>query len=63
MKQGSGACVSTRLNVRRFEQMVVGQIRSKVLTEGNIRALANVVDVQMDGVPREQQKRLETIGG
>ena len=32
-----------------------------VLTEGNIRALVKVVDEQMDGVAREQRKRLETI--
>ena len=38
------------------------QIRSNVLTDGNIRALVKVVDEQMDGVaPREQRKRLETI--
>ena len=41
--------------------MVVGKIRSNVLTEGNIRALVKVVDEQMDGVAREQRKRLETI--
>ena len=41
--------------------MVVGKIRSNVLTEDNIRALVKVVDEQMDGVAREQRKRLETI--
>ena len=41
--------------------MVVGKIRSNVLTDGNIRALVKVVDEQMDGVAREQRKRLETI--
>ena len=55
------ACDSPRLNARRFEEMVVGKIRSNVLTDGNIRALVKVVDEQMDGVAREQRKRLETI--
>ena len=61
MKRGKDACDSPRLNARRFEELVVGKIRSNVLTEGNIRALVKVVDEQMDGVAREQRKRLETI--
>ena len=61
MKRGKDACVTPRLNARRFEELVIGKIRSNVLTEGNIRALVKVVDEQMDGVAREQRKRLETI--
>ena len=61
MKRGKDACDSPRLNARRFEELVIGKIRSNVLTEGNIRALVKVVDEQMDGVAREQRKRLETI--
>ena len=61
MKRGKDACDTPRLNARRFEEMVVGKIRSNVLTDSNIRALAKVVDEQMDGVAREQSKRLETI--
>ena len=61
MKRGKDACNTPRLNARRFEEMVVGKIRSNVLTEGNIRALVKVVDEQMDGVAREQRKRLDTI--
>ena len=61
MKRGKDACDTPRLNARRFEEMVVGKIRSNVLTEGNIRALVKVVDEQMDGVAREQRKRLETL--
>ena len=55
------ACKTPRLNARRFEEMVVGKIRSNVLTDGNIRALVKVVDERMDGVAAEQRKRLETI--
>ena len=61
MKRGKDACATPRLNARRFEEMVVGKIRSNVLTDGDIRALVKVVDEQMDGVAREQRKRLETI--
>ena len=50
MKRGQDACDTPRLNARRFEEMVVGKIRSNVLTDGNIRALVKVVDEQMDGV-------------
>ncbi len=61
MKRGSGACDSPRLNARRFEELVVGKIRSNILTESSIRALVKVVDEEMDGVASEQRKRLETI--
>ena len=61
MKRGKDACKTPRLNARRFEEMVVGKIRSNVLTDGNIRALVKVVDEQMDGVAQEQRTKLETI--
>ena len=61
MKRGKDACDTPRLNARRFEEIVVGKIRSNVLTEGNIRALVKVVDEQVASVAREQRKRLETI--
>ena len=61
MKRGKDACKTPRLNARRFKEMVVGKIRSNVLTDGNIRALVKVVDEQMDGVAQEQRTKLETI--
>ena len=61
MKHGKDACNTPRLNARRFEELVVGKIRSNVLTDSNIRALLKVVDEQMDSVSREQRERLETI--
>ena len=61
MKRGKDACKTPRLNARRFEEMVVGKIRSNVLTDGNIRALVKGVDEQMDGVAQEQRTKLETI--
>ena len=61
MKRGSGACDAPRLNARRFEEKVVGKIRSNILTEGNIRDLVKVVDEEMDGIAREQRKRLKTV--
>ena len=61
MKHGKDACETPRLNARRFEELVVGKIRSDVLTDSNIRALVKVVDEQMDSVVAEQRKRLETI--
>ena len=47
MKRRSGTCDSPRLNIRRFEEPVVGQIRPNILTGGNIRELAKVVDQEM----------------
>ena len=61
IKRGSGACNSPRLNARRFEELVVGKIRSNILTEGNITELVKVVDEEMDGVAAEQRKRLEAV--
>ncbi len=61
MKHGKDACDSPRINARWFEEMIVGKIRSNILTDSNIRALVKVVDEQMDGVASEQRKRLETI--
>ena len=61
MKHGKDACETPRLNARSFEELVVGKIRSNVLTDSNIRALVKVVDEQMDSVVAEQRKRLETI--
>ena len=43
--------------------MVIGQIRSNVLTESNIRDLVSLVDEEMDSVAREQHQRLEPING
>ena len=60
MKQGSGACDAPRLNARKFEGMIVEQIRENILTESNIRDLVRLVDEEMDGVAREQRERLET---
>ena len=60
MKRGSGACDCPRLNARKFEEMVVGKIRENVLTESNIRELVKLVDEEMDGIAREQRRRLET---
>ena len=63
MKHGKGACETPRLNARRFEEMVVGKIRSNVLTESNIRDLVKLLDEEMDGVARDQRERLESIDG
>ncbi len=61
MKRGRVACDAPRLNARRFEELVLERIRSNVLTEGIVPALVEVVEEEMDGVGREQRKRLQTI--
>ena len=61
IKMGSGSCDTPRLNARRFEELVVGKIRSNILTESNIRDLVQTVDEEMDGVAAEQRERLEVI--
>ncbi len=61
VKRAPGSCDSPRVDARQFEGLVVGLIRSNILTEGNIRSLVNVVDEQMDDVAGDERKRLETI--
>ena len=39
----------------------MGKIRENILTESSIRVLVRLVDEEMDGVAREQRRRLETI--
>ena len=61
MKRGSGGCDTPRLNARRFEELIVGRIRSSSLTEGITADLTKAFAQELDGVIREQRGRLETI--
>ena len=61
IKRGSGGCDAPRLNARRFEELIVGRIRSSLLTAGIIGDLTKVVAKELDGLVREQRRRLETI--
>ena len=61
MKRGSGTCSAPRLNSKRFEGLIVDQIRENIVTEGNIRDLVSLVNEEMDGVAGEQRQSLETI--
>ncbi len=61
MKRGKGSCKTPRLNSKRFERLIVDEIRENILTEGNIRDLVKLVDEEMDGVAHEQRKKLESI--
>ena len=61
MKRGSGGCDTPRLNARRFEELIVGRIRSSILTEDMMADLTKVFAQELDGVIREQRVKLETI--
>ena len=61
IKRGKGSCRTPRLNSKRFERLIVDEIRGNILTEGNIRDLVKLVDEEMDGVAHEQRKKLESI--
>ena len=62
-KSGKGTCETPRLNAKKFEKIIVNEIRENVLTESNIRDLVKLLDEEMDGVVREQRERLESIDG
>ena len=61
LMQGRAACNTPRLNSKHFEGLIVDNIRDNILTESNIRDLVKIVDEEMDGVAREQRKRLKVI--
>ncbi len=61
LTRGKEACATPRLNARRFEETIIGQIREHILTESNIRDLVRMLNEEMDGVAREQRQRLDTI--
>ena len=61
LKRGKGTCETPRLNAKKFEKIIVDEIRANILTESNIRDLVKLLDEEMDGVASEQRQRLETI--
>ena len=61
LKKGRGTCKTPRLNARRFEGLIIDNIRENILTESNIRDLVKIVDEELDGMAREQRKRLKVI--
>ena len=61
IKRGSGGCDTPRLNARRFEEVIVRSIRSSILTQGIIGDLPKIIAKELDGLVREQRRRMETI--
>ena len=61
LKRGKGSCKTPRLNARKIEDLIVGEIKENILTESNIRELVKLLDEEMDGVAREQRERLESL--
>ncbi len=61
IKKGSETCRSPRLAAKQFEQLIIDQLRTHILTESNIRALVKLLDEEMDGVAHEQRRTLETV--
>ena len=63
LKRGKGTCKTPRLNAKKFEKIIVDELRANILTESNIRDLVKIVDEEMDGVAGEQRHMLESIDG
>ena len=61
IKRGKGACETPRLNARRFEQMIVGRIRSSILARDDNDDTTSVVVKELDRLIQEQRGRIETI--
>ena len=63
LKRGKGTCKTPRLNAKKFEKIIVDELRANILTESNIRNLVKVLDEEMDEVASEQRQTLESIYG
>ena len=61
IKRGSGTCDSPRLNARRFEQVIVGRIRSSILAKDGDDDMTTVVIKELDRLVQEQRGRMEII--
>ena len=61
LKQGQGACDTPRLNAKRFERMIIEQIRENILAESNIRDLVKLVNEELDSVIKEQREKVEAV--
>ena len=61
LKRGRGTCRTPRLNSKRFERLIVDQLRENILTESNIRKLVRMLDEEMDGEAREHRRKLESV--
>ena len=61
IKRGSGSCDSPRLNARRFEQLIVDGIRSRILAKNSNGDMTTVVVNELDRLVQEQQGRFEII--
>ncbi len=60
LKKGSGTCETPRLNSQWFEQLIIDQLRTNVLTEQNIRHLVIMLDEEMDGEAHSLRQTLQT---
>ncbi|MYK35128.1 MAG: recombinase family protein, partial [Chloroflexi bacterium] len=59
LNRGKGTCETPRLSAKRFERLIVEQIREHILTESNMRDLVRMVNEEMDSVIAGERERLE----
>ena len=59
LNRGKGTCQTPRLNAKRFEQLILDQIREHILTESNVRDLVRSVNEEMDSVIKGERERVE----
>ena len=61
IKRGSGSCDPPRLNARRFEQLIIDGIRSRIFAKNSNGDMTTIVVNELDRLVQEQQGRLEII--
>jgi uncharacterized protein YoxC len=61
LKRGAGTCSAKYLNAQKFEEVVIDNIKKRVLTEENLHKLVNMVNEEMDSCTSDYKKQIETI--
>ncbi len=63
LKRGTGTCDAPYFNASRLEEMVVGKIKERILTEENLRELVRIVNEEMDSAGHDYRQRLKVVEG
>ena len=61
LSKGAGSCDAAYLNKRKFEDLILGKIKERILTEENLRELVRLVNEEMDAFAGKCQGRLDTV--
>jgi len=61
LKKGSGSCPAQYISSRRFEELIISEIKEHILTYENLSQLVHLVNEEMDASVGEYRTRLDTV--